>query len=41
MDVIKKKYYHLLSMRNEQNGVAGVCGNKTMNTLIAVHRTEV
>jgi len=28
-------------MQNEQNGVAGVCGNKTVNTPIAVHRTEV
>jgi hypothetical protein len=38
MDVIKKKSYHLLRMRNEQNRVAGVRGNEIVNTSILIFR---
>jgi hypothetical protein len=39
MDVIKKEFYHPLHIRNEQNGPAGVRGNKTVNTPVLILRT--
>jgi hypothetical protein len=37
---IKKKSYHLLHMRNKQNGAACVHDNKIMNMLALVHCTN-
>jgi hypothetical protein len=36
-----KKKYHLLCMQNDQNRVAGVHGNETMNTTILIFRTRL
>jgi len=36
-----KKSYHPLRIRNEWNGVIGVFGKGTLNTLVSIFRTEL
>jgi hypothetical protein len=41
IDVIKKESYNPLRMRNEWNGVDGVCDNRTVNMMVLVLHIRV